>query len=57
MPAYEEEKSEMLKEGVLLREKTLVGKVNEKNNGINNLFYYKAVNNNGNIVLVRPVEV
>lgn len=49
MPAYEEEKSEMLKEGVLLREKTLAGKVNEKNNRLN-VVLHKAVNNNGNIV-------
>jgi NADPH-dependent glutamate synthase beta subunit-like oxidoreductase len=49
MPAYEEEKSEMLKEGVLLREKTLAGEVNEKNSRLD-IVLHKAISDNGNIV-------
>lgn len=49
MPAYEEEKNQMLKEGVILREKTLAGELIEGENKLN-IVLYKAINDNGKIV-------
>jgi len=53
MPAYEEEKAQMLKEGVVLRERTLVGEVNEKESSLT-IVLHKAVNDNGEIVSGEP---
>ena len=53
MPAYEEEKAQMLKEGVVLRERTLVGEVKEKETSLT-IVLHKAVNDNGKIVTGDP---
>jgi Pyruvate/2-oxoacid:ferredoxin oxidoreductase delta subunit len=53
MPAYEDEKSQMLKEGVILKEKTLVGSFTEEKNKLN-LVLHKAINDNSKIIPGEP---
>jgi NADPH-dependent glutamate synthase beta subunit-like oxidoreductase len=55
MPAYEEEKKQMLEEGITVVEKTLVGAVQKENNKLS-VALHKAVKDNDKIVRGEPYK-